>query len=243
MVFRQKINKGIILAAGDGSRLGSLTLTCPKVLLPVQDRKPLITYPIQALAAAGIREIAIVVGYLGDKVIETLGNGRKFGVKLQYIRNPDYLSGNAFSAYKAEDWMQGDPIALCMGDHLIERKLVKHLLDNSQTLNETLCVDYAPAQYHQLDEATKVTVDSTGAIKGIGKDLVYWDALDAGVFLLTENFFRALRKLIHQGGTGVEITDVIQFLVSHGYRFDTCNVSGYSWMDVDTEKDLNVARM
>lgn len=243
MVFRQKINKGVILAAGDGSRLGSLTLTCPKVLLPVHDRKPLITYPIQALAAAGIREIAIVVGYLGDKVIETLGNGRKFGVKLQYIRNPEYLSGNAFSAYKAEDWMQGDPIALCMGDHLIERKLVKHLLDDSQTPNETLCVDYTPAQYHQLDEATKVTVDSTGAIKGIGKDLVYWDALDAGVFLLTENFFRALRKLIHQGGTGVEITDVIQFLVSQGYRFDTCNVSGYSWMDVDTEKDLNVARM
>jgi len=243
VVLRQKIDKGVILAAGDGSRLGTLTLTHPKVLLPVHDRKPLITYPIQALAAAGIREIAIVIGYLGDKVIETLGNGHQFGVKLQYIHNPDYLGGNAFSAYKAEDWIQGAPVALCMGDHLIEKKLVKHLLDNSQTLNETLCVDYVPAQYHQLDEATKVTVNNTGAIKDIGKELVYWDALDAGVFILTENFFRALHRLVHQGGTGVEITNVIQFLVSQGYRFDTCNISGYSWMDVDTKEDLNMARI
>jgi NDP-sugar pyrophosphorylase family protein len=68
-MLNRKVNKGIILAAGDGDRLGYLTLTCPKVLLPVSEEAPLISYPIEALAAAGISDIAIVVGYLGDKII------------------------------------------------------------------------------------------------------------------------------------------------------------------------------
>ncbi len=210
-------------------------------MLLVDDKSPLISYPIKALVAAGISEIAIVVGYLGDRVRETLGSGSDFNVKLQYISNPDYLGGNAISVHKVMDWAQGDPIVLCMGDHLIEQKLVKQLLEG-QNYNETLCIDYTPAQYHQLAEATKVTVDSAGCIKDIGKDLVYWDALDTGVFLLTHNFFQALHELVQHRGTDVEITDVIRFLVSEGHHFDTCNVSGCFWADVDTKKDLDLVR-
>ena len=241
MVLGQRVNKGIILAAGYGSRLGSLTATCPKVLLPVNG-KALISYPIEAMVAAGISEIAIVVGYLGDKVVEVLGNGSSFGVKTEYIFNPDYLGGNAISVYKARDWAQDDPIVLCMGDHLIEDKVVKRLLDR-QTLNETLCVDYAPAQHHQPAEATKVTVDKDGCIKDIGKNLIYWDGLDTGVFLLTENFFRAMDTLVPRLGIDIEISDVIRFLISGGHCFDTCNVSGCFWVDVDTEETLNMVRV
>ncbi len=241
IVLRQKVNKGVILAAGDGDRLGSLTVTCPKVLLSVNEA-PLISYPIQALVSSGISEIAIVVGYLGDKVMEVLGNGSDFGARLQYISNSDYLGGNAISVYKARDWAQGESIVLCMGDHVIDGEIVKHLLDR-QVFNETLCVDYTSAHYYKLDEATKVTVDSTGCIKDIGKDLVYWDALDTGVFLLTENFFQALGELIYHLGTKVEITDVVRFLVSQGHRFDTCNVSGCFWADVDTKEDLDLVRV
>ncbi len=239
-MLNRKVNKGIILAAGDGGRLGFLTTTCPKVLLPVNG-KALISYPIEALAASGISEIAIVVGYLADIVIEVLGNGSNFGVRLQYIFNSDYLGGNAISVYKARDWAQGDQIVLCMGDHLIEPKLVRRLLDRL-TFTETLCIDYTPAKHHQLVEATKVTVDSAGCIKEIGKNLTYWDALDSGVFLLTENFFQALGELVHHLGTNIEISDVIRSLVSRGHRFDTCDVSGCSWADVDTKEDLDLVR-
>ncbi len=239
-MLKQRVDKGVILAAGDGDRLGFLTTTCPKVLLPVNDKR-LINYPIEALAAAGISEIAIVVGYLGDMVRETLGNGSDFGIRLQYISNFDYLGGNAISVHKARDWTQGDPFVLCMGDHLIEPELVRRLLDRL-TFTETLCIDYTPAHHHELAEATKVAVDSTGCIKDIGKELIYWDALDTGTFLLTENFFQALRELIHQLGTNVEISDVIRSLVSRGHHFNTCNVSGYFWADVDTKEDLDMVR-
>jgi len=233
-----RVNKGVIIAAGDGDRLGHLTATRPKALLPIND-KPLIAYPIEALAAAEVGEIAIVVGYLGDKVIEALGDGSNFGVRLQYFFNPDYLGGNALSLSKVRDWTQGAPIVLCMGDHLIERKLVQRLLDRPK-INETLCVDCI--MRHQLGEATKVAVNSVGCIGDIGKELVHWDAVDTGVFLLTEHFFTALDELIPRLGTDIEVSDVILFLLSRGHRFDTCDVSGYLWMDVDTEKDLHMTK-
>ncbi|GAH72444.1 unnamed protein product, partial [marine sediment metagenome] len=219
-MLNRKVNKGIILAAGDGDRLGYLTLTCPKVLLPVNEEAPLISYPIKALAAAGISDIAIVVGYLGDKVIEVLGDGSSFSVRLEYIVNPDYLGGNAFSVHCARDWAQKEPVVLCMGDHLIEVEIVRRLLDR-QNPTETLCVDFTPAPHHRVDEATKAAIDNAGCIQGIGKDLACWDALDTGTFLLTEDFFQALHELVQQRGTDVEMSDVIRFLVSRGHLFDT----------------------
>ena len=67
-MLNRKVNKGIILAAGDGDRLGSLTLNRHKTLLRVKGI-PLIGHPIKALAAAQVRDIAVVVGYLGNWVI------------------------------------------------------------------------------------------------------------------------------------------------------------------------------
>ena len=173
--------------------------------------------------------------------MEVVGDGSRFGVKLEYISNADYLGGNAISIHKARDWAQGDPVVLCMVDHLIEDNLVRLLVDR-QTGNETLCIDYTPAPHHEVAEATKVSVDSAGCIKAIGKDLAYWDALDTGVFLLTETFFRALDELIPRLGIDIETSDVIRFLISQGHRFDTCNASGCFWKDVDTEEDLNMVR-
>ena len=238
---KEKINKGIILAAGTGHRLGSLTAIRPKVLLPVDGKEQLIRYPIEALVAAGISNIAIVVGYLRDNVIEALGNGDDFGARLQYVYNSDYLGGNAISVYKAREWVQGEPVVLCMGDHLIDGKIIKRLLDRP-AFNETLCIDYTPASHHVLAEATKVAVDSAGRIENIGKDIVYWDALDTGVFLLTENFFQALHELIQHRGTEVTISDVTNFLIGRGHPFNTCDVSGCFWADVDTKEDLDKVR-
>ncbi len=233
-----KVNKGIILAAGDGDRLGFLTLNRPKTLLRVKGI-PLISHPIKALAAARIRDIAIVVGYLGDMVADELGNGSSFGVRFEYITNPDYLGGSAISTYKARDWAQGEPVVLCMGDHIIEAEMVRRLLD-LQSPTETLCVDYAPASHHQINEATKVAID-TGCIQEISKDLVDWDALDAGTFLLTEDFFQALHEVVQQSGTDVEMSDVVRYLIRRGHLFNTCDVSGCFWMDVDTEEELKLA--
>ena len=81
--------KGIILAAGDGGRLRPLTLNTPKVLLDLGER-PLINYPLEAMASAGITEIAIVVGYLNEVVENVLKVSHP---SLTYIYNDHYEHG------------------------------------------------------------------------------------------------------------------------------------------------------
>ncbi len=230
------ISKGVVLAAGGGSRLQSVMGIYPKVLLSVQG-KPLIWYPIEAMAAAGIRQIAVVIGYLASEVRRALGDGRRFGVRLEYILNRDYWGGNAISVSKVRSWAAGEPFVLCMGDHLIEPGMISRLLQGSP-IAETLCVDFVPADRHDIAEATKVVVDSSGRIRHIGKELAYWDALDTGVFLLTEKSLDAIDELFPKLGSDIEFSDVIRFMVNKGNRFATCDVSGSHWADVDTEEDL-----
>ncbi len=201
----------------------------------------MIKYPIEALVASGIDQIAIVVGYLADSVKEVLGDGRRFGAELHYISNLDYLGGNAVSVHKVKNWANDEPVALCMGDHIIDQELVRRLL-YQETREDTLCVDYRPSQSIQLDEATQVALDDDGCIEDIGKNLPYWDAVDTGVFLLTPHFLHILGELISRDGNGIEMNEAIRFFISRGNRFHTCDVSGCAWMDVDTEDDLRMAR-
>jgi choline kinase len=236
------VTRGVILAAGDGGRMGKLTKECPKVLLPLNSKgESLIVSPIRALVESGIRDIAIVVGYLGDQVKHYLGDGSKYDVNLFYVENSHYLGGNAISALKAKSYAGGEPIILCMGDHIIEPKVIRYLL-SSKLLTDTLCIEYRPSPCHDVEEATKVSLHKDGSIRDIGKQLVHWDALDIGVFLLTENFFTAAEELFHSHGNDTEMSDVVHFMVAQGLRFNTCDVSNCSWMDIDIEEDLNLAQ-
>jgi len=241
IVSPQYVDRAIVLAAGDGGRLGHLTKACPKALLPVGEKEALIVYPIEALAAAGISRITIVVGYLADEVRRILGRGSRWGVELEYVYNPSYMGGTAVSVVSAREKSRSKPVVVCMGDHMIEAEMVRRLVSNPP-VSSTLCVDYQPSRHHDIDEATKVSVSESGDIGRIGKELRNWDALDTGVFLLTDEFFQAADSLIARNGIDTEITDVICYLVSRRYRFKTCDVSGCRWMDVDTPEDFRIAR-
>jgi len=221
--------------------MGELTRDRPKVLLQISKEEPIVLSPIRALAAAGIRNIAIVVGYLANEVRLNLGDGSQDGVNLHYVENPDYLGGNAISAWKARSWTVGEPVILCMGDHIIETSAVGRLL-STNVITDTLCVEYQPVLHHNIDEATKVALFKNGRIRDIGKDLKHWDALDTGIFLLTDRFFNAVDELARLRGNNIELSDVIRFMVARGHHFNTCDVSGCSWMDIDIEEDLKIAR-
>ncbi|ROS01543.1 MurNAc alpha-1-phosphate uridylyltransferase [Sinobacterium caligoides] len=75
--------RAMILAAGFGKRMQPLTLHRPKPLLQVAG-KPLIEYHVEALAAAGISDIVINLGWLGEQIPRTLGDGARWGVRLHY---------------------------------------------------------------------------------------------------------------------------------------------------------------
>jgi len=82
--------KAMLLAAGRGERLRPLTDTLPKALVEVAG-KPLIAWHLERLAACGCREAVVNVAHLGEKIVQRLGSGERFGLTIAYSREPEPL--------------------------------------------------------------------------------------------------------------------------------------------------------
>jgi len=109
--------KGIILAAGAGSRLYPASLPISKILLPVYD-KPMIYYPITTLLLAGIKDILIITSpYDLDNFKRVLGDGSEIGVNFSYAVQ-EIPRGIAESFLIAEDFIDNSPVALVLGDNI-----------------------------------------------------------------------------------------------------------------------------
>ena len=117
--------KGIVLAGGLGSRLRPLTAVTNKHLLPVYD-KPMIYYPIQTLVNAGIRDIMIVTGgnSAGD-FLKLLKNGKDFGLKHLNYTYQEGEGGIAAALALCEDFADGEPVCIVLGDNVIERNICR----------------------------------------------------------------------------------------------------------------------
>jgi len=200
----------------------------------------MVTYGLHALIEAGVTELIIVVGHLGDQIRHALGDTYHRRARLTYVESLDRHDGNGLSVYAAREAVGEEPFVLTMADHLVSTRLVRRLLAAKPT-QDTLCVDRRPSPIIQLDEATQVWVDWTGWIRRIGKNLLRWNGVDTGVFWLTPAIFRAVEALCATGVSAPTLTQACRWLIEHGRGLRACDVSGLFWMDVDTPADLRHA--
>jgi glucose-1-phosphate thymidylyltransferase len=116
--------KGVVLAGGLGTRLYPLTKITNKHLLPVYDR-PMVTYPIQCLVNAGIKDILLVTGgnSPGD-FLKLLGNGKEYGMENINYAYQEGEGGIADALSLAENHASGGPICVVLGDNIIESNIV-----------------------------------------------------------------------------------------------------------------------
>src|SRR5580704_3010147 len=99
--------KAFILAAGLGTRLRSLGLDVPKVMVPIGG-KPLLEHHLKLFQRQGIHEIIINLHYLPEKITDTFGDGSHYGVKITYSREPELL-GTAGAIKKMEAELRDGP--------------------------------------------------------------------------------------------------------------------------------------
>jgi CDP-L-myo-inositol myo-inositolphosphotransferase len=230
--------KALIIAAGRGERFRPFTDENPKPLIPLLGR-PLIERVVLSVREAGIRDLVIVTGYLGGKLRAFLGDGSRYGVRIEYVENRRWQLGNGVSAYAAKDHMDGDFILL-MSDHVFNPEILYELWRYGIEGDEcALCVDTCMRYVFDVEDATKVLVDGDRILR-IGKDLKEYNGVDMGIFLCSPVLFEALERSIGKGR--YSLTDAIRELADKE-RMKACCFEDeeYYWIDVDTPRIEEIA--
>jgi NDP-sugar pyrophosphorylase family protein len=117
------IQKAMILAAGEGTRLQPLTLNTPKTMLPLAGT-PLITHIIRWLKMYGITDIGINLHYLGNKIFDYLGDGSQLGINIEYSQEENIL-GTSGGVKRLEKFFKDSPFVVVYGDVLTDFNLGK----------------------------------------------------------------------------------------------------------------------
>jgi len=223
------VNQCLILAAGNGSRIASLSGSAPKPLVSLYGAS-LLEHILLSAQAAGIEKFVIVVGYRADALRRWFAEWSLGGISVTLVENPEYHKANGVSALAARELLK-NPFLLLMADHIFEPKTAQALLQ--QTLGDDeviLGVDYNIDRIFDLEDATKVKVQGDDIID-IGKDLVRYDALDTGMFLCGPSLFERLESAKKSGNCS--LSDGMRRLCQER-KLKAFDVGNGRWQDVDT---------
>jgi choline kinase len=230
--------KAVMLAAGDGGRLGAHTRLTPKPLVSINGR-PIADYTLEALATAGVSDVVVVTGYREEQVRAGLRRAAARGTKLTFVTNHRFEAGASLSLRAARPACGTDPFLLVMSDHLLSESLICRLLRQARLARpgvSLVAADSCPRDAIYADEATKLAIDGGGYVTAIGKDLAAWSAFDTGAFFIAPAAWEA----VDSAPEDCELS-VIFAALARQRRLGAADVSGAFWYDVDTADDLAAA--
>ena len=227
----------LILAAGLGSRLRPQTKT-PKPLTKVLGLT-LAERVVCTLLDVGVRRFLVTLGHEAAKVRAHFSDiARRRGVTVDFIEAENWERGNGASALAAKGRTGEAPFFLVMIDHLFDPGIARALADDPPAPGELrLAVDHDKDSIFDLDDVTRVKIDD-GRIQAIEKNLGDWDAGDTGVMLCSSGLFEGLERAAARNEHG--LSDGLRKLAGKG-RARTVDVTGMSWLDVDTPDALREA--
>ena len=230
--------KAIILSAGQGSRLGSLTHDRPKCLIEFAGRS-LLDRQLDALAANGVDEVVVVTGFRDDQIEASLAR-RKSGPRVRTAFNPFYkVADNLGSLFVARHELVGDVI-VWNGDTLVSDELMHRVLANRA--QQGICVTIDRKDGYD-DDDMKVITGEGGRLRAIGKRIASGvNAESIGLLAFrrggAERFAEAIDRAMRTSeGTTIWYLRVIHHLAQNGEVW-TLDISGDEWGEVDFPEDV-----
>src|ERR671917_447087 len=226
--------KGLILSGGRGTRLRPITYTSAKQLVPVAN-KPVLFYGIEAMAAAGIEDIGIIIApETGEEIKAVTGDGERFGVRITYILQ-DEPAGLAHAVLTAEPFLGDSPFVMYLGDNLLQGGMTE-LVDDFRNHAPDALILLTPVpdpEHYGVAELTDGRV--TRLLEKPPEPKT--DLALVGVYMFTAGIHDAARAIEPSARGELEITDAIQFLVDGGLRVEPHIVRGW-WKDTGRLDDM-----
>ncbi len=222
--------KGVILAAGLGTRMRPLTDRRPKPLIPILDR-PMIEHIVLGAVEAGVTDLLVVVGYRGKMIGETLGAGTRFGISIHYAVQ-ERPAGTGDAVLLAEAFVGGDPFFLSWGDIIVSPRNYRRLRQTweEQRPDLLLTVNWMPDPY----EGAAVYVEQGRVVRIIekppkGASTTHYN--NAGIFILPPQVLEVTRTVPLSKRGERELPDAIQRLLADGAVVGALPIEG-CWSDV-----------
>jgi len=209
----KKIDVAVIMAGGKGSRLRSITNDeIPKPMVPV-DGKPLLEYQVEKLKEYGIKKIIMIVGHLGEKIMNHFKDGKDFGVDIDYIVEKEPL-GTAGAFYYLKDKTDAKDFLLVFGDVFFDIDFDR--MEDFHFKNAALTTLLAHPNGHPYD-SDLIQTDDNGKVIGFDsknnvRDYWYDNMVNAGMYVIN-------RELLELVGEPVKIDfekDILANQVKNG---------------------------
>lgn len=191
----KNIDVAVIMAGGKGSRLLSITNDeIPKPMVPV-DGKPLLEYQVEKLKTYGIKKIVMIVGHLGEKIVDHFKDGKDFGVEIDYIFEKEPL-GTAGAFYYLKDKIDAKDFMLVFGDIFFDMDFDR--MEDFHFKNSALTTLLAHPNGHPYD-SDLIQTDDTGRVIGFDskhnvRDYWYDNMVNAGMYIINKRLLDLVKE-------------------------------------------------
>ncbi len=183
--------KAVILAAGEGARMGPFTASVPKVMIPVGNR-PILEHVVRALVESGLRDILMVIGYRRERIQSYFQDGKAFDARITYISEPKQL-GTAHTVRQAKASLEGRFLVL-NGSSLIDHPFVSDLLEHADGPAVAIKESERPQEYGVVSLRGKNVVGITERPREVTSNLI-----STGAYVLDPSIFDLIDRAAEAG--------------------------------------------
>lgn len=233
----EQVTKAVVLAAGKGVRLWPLTERRSKHMIPLAGR-PVIEHVASAIKSAGLRTLVVVTGYKEEIIRGYLGDGKKWGLSIEYVHQSD-ISGTASAVAVTRELLADENFLVVYGDVVVTGAAIKRVLNTHKRKRHKPTVGLVPVSRPESYGMARISGKwLTGIVEKPQASASPSDLANTGIYVLNQTIFDHLEDTARSGRGEFEITDAISSLARSGASVVWTRIESSEWRDIGRPWDL-----